>query len=154
MLFLAKAHFPSIPNKKKIIWVDSTTKKGFVWIRYRLIILCHKYDMRYTHKDHYTKSIYIKFLHFYTSTKRECSSNGRAHALHAWGKGIDAPLFQNISFFQWYSPAALLAFKDWLLAGGTHTLWLFLLFFALQYINIKKKVCNSIEGFIIAAEEY
>ena len=31
--------------------------------------------------------------------KRECSSNGRALASHARGKGIDAPLFQNFNFF-------------------------------------------------------
>ena len=46
--------------------------------------------------------------------KRECSSNGRALASHARGKGIDAPLFQNLNFFVCLSciPTRILVVKD------------------------------------------
>ena len=48
--------------------------------------------MRMNMNIFYCKYIKIKLLFIYN--KRECSSNGRALALHARGNGIDAHLFQ------------------------------------------------------------
>ena len=63
-------------------------------------------------------NIYIKkslVLYARSIRERSVSSNGRALASHARGKGIDAPLFQNLNFFKFsysVSPLEFLVVKD------------------------------------------